>query len=93
MMMMLVVIPWDAVRYCDRLSIHENGSNETREELILKAYPPPSAKSDKIMDAPGIIVDMHSVILAWYLPEVLPMERQVRLPQTNMISNNHLRLV
>jgi hypothetical protein len=80
MMMMLDVIPWDAVRYCDRLSIHENGRNETREEVLLNAYPPPSAESDKILDAPGIIIDMHGVILAWYLPEVLPAERQVCLP-------------
>ena len=70
------ILPWDAVRYCNRLSIKDNGRNEVKEAAILKAYPPPSGTSEKIMDTPSIIVDMHGVILAWGLPGVLPMHRQ-----------------
>lgn len=43
----------------------------------MSAYPPPTEESAEMLSRPRIIVDMHGVILAWYLPDVLPEGRQV----------------
>ena len=75
-MQLLDTIPWDAVRYCDRLTIRENGQNAEREGIIQTAYPPPPTKS-VVQHRPTVVIDMHGVILAWYLPDVLPEKRQV----------------
>jgi hypothetical protein len=70
-------LSWDAVRYCDRLSIKENGRNQAKEDSILGCYPPPPNASDLVMNKPGTVVDRHGIILAWYLPNILPKQRQV----------------
>jgi hypothetical protein len=74
---MLVVLPWDAVRYDDRLTIKETGRNEEREERHKNAYPPRYDLWDTVTTKPSLVVDMHGVILAWYLPLVLSRDRQV----------------
>ena len=73
-----VVIPWDAVRYADRLSPRESGRNEEREAKLASEYPPPVDLLQMVVDVPSIVVDMHGVILAWYLPQVLSPKCQVR---------------
>jgi hypothetical protein len=74
----LDTIPWDSVRYCDRLTIRDNGQNAEREGIIQTAYPPPTTESSSVVQhRPMILMDMHGVILAWHLPNILPTERQV----------------
>jgi hypothetical protein len=74
-----VVLPWDAVRYCDRLTSRETGQHEERERQHAIAYPPIDDMEQTMISWPTVIVDMHRVILAWYLPGVLGTARQVSL--------------
>jgi hypothetical protein len=55
----------------------DNGCNSAKEAQLLNAYPPPACDPSKIHDQPMTLVDMHGVILAWYLPDVLGGVRQV----------------
>ena len=45
----------------------------------MKAYPPPLGLSDESFETRRVILDKHGVILAWYLLDILPPQRQVRL--------------
>ena len=73
-----VTLPWDAVRYSDRLTSRETGQHEEREKQHAVAYPPIGDMEPNKISRPTVVVDMHGVILAWYLPGVLGNARQVR---------------
>ena len=73
-----VVVNWDAERYASRLpkkaSKKETKAYQERETSLRKRYPPLNGVE---VSRPCIIVDMHGVILAWYLPGILKDSRQV----------------
>jgi hypothetical protein len=73
-----VVVNWDAQRYASRLPKKapnkETKSSQERETSLRKRYPPLNGVE---VSKPCIIVDMHGVILAWYLPGILKDPRQV----------------
>jgi hypothetical protein len=71
---------WDVTRYAERLpkkplKSGTKASNE-REELLRRRYPPPKGV---IASMPCIIVDVHGIIMAWYLLGILSDSRQVGL--------------
>lgn len=74
---MQVQVPWDVIRYSDRLTARSTGRNVMKEEELSRRYPPLSAEPFPMVNAPCIIIDIHGVILGWYLPEVLSLSRQV----------------
>ena len=73
-----MVVNWDAERYASRLpkkaSNKETKASQKRERSLRKRYPPLNGVE---VSKPCIIVDMHGVILAWYLPGILKNSRQV----------------
>ena len=74
-------VSWDAKCYLQKLpktSFKEGSKAAVNSRASLrKQYPPLPA--DDVNSCPCIIVDMHGVILAWYLPGALSKYRQVGL--------------
>jgi hypothetical protein len=85
-----VTIDWDIVRYCEKLTQKQTGSNDQVEEALKKAYPSWLAKGQDIpvLDLPATMLDMHRNILLWYLPLALREERQVHIYLRNRDSNS-----
>ena len=76
----VVFIPWDVDRYAERLSKRSTGHNEKEEDKLSERFPPPPDLKGKVFDKPIILLDLHSRILAWYVPEALTKKRQVSHP-------------
>ncbi len=77
-------VPWDATRYAERLPKKStNRPSKTAkytEDRLQKRFPPQTdLAAGKTLTRPCILVDMDSVILAWYLPGILDGSRQVSL--------------
>jgi hypothetical protein len=72
-----VRVPWDIARYSQRLPKVQRGNGmQATIEGQWERYPPFHPKVH--LSDPAIVVDMHGRIIAWYLPDVLTRERQVR---------------
>ena len=74
------MVKWDATCYADMLpknpSNRETQTAKTKEARLKLRYPP----LDRNMETTScIIVDMHGIILTWYLPGILSDSRQVSL--------------
>ncbi|GBE83145.1 hypothetical protein SCP_0501920 [Sparassis crispa] len=74
-------LQWDIDRYCDSLSIQPTGQNEVLEAELERKWPPPFGESEIRIDQPTTLVDMHRRILAWILPRVLILDRQMKMLQ------------
>ena len=75
-------VAWDATRYADKLPKNPAKSGTkaalASENSMRRQYPPLIDSDDEdTRSSPCIIVDMHGVILAWYLPGILEDSRQV----------------
>lgn len=53
---------------------HDYGKDEARETSLLAKVPP---GPPEVLDSPAIIIDKNGVVLLWYLPGALDVERQV----------------
>ena len=61
---------------------HRKGSKsaDAHEKSLRKRYPPRGDLAASIsLSSPCIIIDMHGIILAWYLPGILTEARQVNI--------------
>ena len=80
-MFTVVKLGWDAQCYSQRLpkGLLREGSKADRDlkASLRKQYPP--VEDTAVKTRPCIIVDLHGVILAWYLPGILSNSRQVGL--------------
>jgi hypothetical protein len=78
---MVVKLGWDAQCYSQRLpkGLLKEGSRAERDlkDSLRRRYPP--LMDTGVAIRPCIIVDVHGVILAWYLPGILSNSRQVGL--------------
>lgn len=74
-----VIIDWDIIRYCEKLTQKQTGTNDQVEEALRKAYPSRLAKGQDtpVLDLPATLIDIHGNILFWYLPMALREQRQV----------------
>lgn len=74
-------MPWDVVRYADKLpKRYLNPNSETskkKEARRQHRYPP--EKNEVTVSMPCIVVDMHGIIVTWYLPGILTNFRQAGL--------------
>ncbi|KAF9234143.1 hypothetical protein BU15DRAFT_79331 [Melanogaster broomeanus] len=52
---------------------HDYGKHEAREATLLAKVPP---GPPEVLDSPAIIIDKYGVVLLWYLPGALDVERQ-----------------
>jgi hypothetical protein len=72
------VVEWDIMRYAERLPKKplQSGTKASheKEESLRQQY---SLLNGVTASMPCIIVDMQSIILAWYLPGILTDSRQV----------------
>jgi hypothetical protein len=73
-----VVVNLDAERYASKLpkkNIYgDSNAKKNREASLRRQYPP---LNEVKVSRPCIIVDMHGVIVTWYLPGILSDSRQV----------------
>jgi hypothetical protein len=73
------VVGWDVTRYADRLPKNPSKpgtqASEKMEESLKRRYKP--LEKEVTVSTPCIIVDMHGVIVTWYLPGILSDSRQV----------------
>jgi len=73
-------VGWDVTRYAENLpkffSRPGTRASKQREESQRKRYHPLDGVKVSTL---CIIVDMHGIILAWYLPGILSNYRQVRM--------------
>ncbi|KAF8257003.1 hypothetical protein EI94DRAFT_1539140, partial [Lactarius quietus] len=72
---------WDVTRYADKLLRKpvNSGTKDARttETSLRKRYPLLNGSAAEVpISRPCIVVDMHGVILAWYLPGILRDSRQ-----------------
>jgi hypothetical protein len=77
----IVCVPWDAVRYGDRLNVRMSGRDDSAEAVLSKRFGPVTPDTQLYKD-PFILVDEHGIILGWYLPQLLSVQRQVRPVRT-----------
>jgi hypothetical protein len=75
---------WDVTRYADKLPRKAANSGTPtaleNEDRMKRQYPLRNDSAAELpISRPCIIVDMHGIILAWYLPGVLQDSRQVSL--------------
>lgn len=66
---------WDADRYADSLTPKQTGQNPKLEDRLSRAYP--ADHPGMYLNEPCVVVDIHGVILYWYLPDSLSTTRQV----------------
>ncbi|KAH9983365.1 hypothetical protein BJV77DRAFT_966873 [Russula vinacea] len=86
-----VKVQWDAARYAERapkntVNLQKSGTkggknsgtkaSKLKEASMKRLYPP---LNEVIVSEPCIIVDMHGIIMAWYLPGILKDSRQEHL--------------
>ena len=80
-----VALTWDAELLADEVGKRPRGQNMEREDQLLANFPPYSASNEvvsntmKMVKRPAIITDLRGRILAWALPEILSLSRQVCL--------------
>jgi len=88
-------VGWDVTCYADNLpkTLLRPGTraSDEKEELLKKWYP---SLEGVTASKPSIIVNMHGVIVAWYLPGILSNSRRVcSFSVSNHIENlTHLRM-
>lgn len=70
-----VKLGFDILRYNDALGKNESGTNEAREEDLLKRFPPPA---DFTLRKPAILIDAGGRQILWYLPCAISRPLQVR---------------
>jgi hypothetical protein len=73
----LVKIPWDAARYADWIGPKMTGRNDQAEADVLRQFGPLSTSEPIMVEKPATLVNMHGVILGWYLPNVISVHQQV----------------
>lgn len=72
-----VKVPWDAVRYADRITPKMTGRNREAELELRMRFKPVSHGEPLVLDKPATLVDSHGVILAWYMPNLISLRKQV----------------
>ena len=77
MFISLVKVPWDSVRYADRIGPKMTGRNHRAEAELSRRFAPLSTTKPTIVQTPVTLVDVHGVILGWYLPNIISVRRQV----------------
>jgi hypothetical protein len=70
---------WSATRYRDRLTANQSGTNADRENPLLKKYPPIFDET-RLVTTPTTVRDKVGVLLLWYLPDILTIERKASFP-------------
>jgi hypothetical protein len=82
-------IGWDATRYADMVPKNPQNSgtkaSNKKEASLRQRYPP---LKNITASMPCIIVDMHGVILTWYLPGILTDARQVSVFVVPIVAEN-----
>ena len=53
------------------------GRNDRAEADVSRRFGPLSTSEPIVAEKPATLVDMHGVILGWYLPNVISVRRQV----------------
>ena len=56
----------DIVRYNEALNKEEKGTNDEREDDLLRRFPPAAQVT---LDTPAVVVDNGGRYLLWYLPD------------------------
>jgi hypothetical protein len=88
-----VSVEWDATRYAEMLP--KNPSKPGTKAAIEKEaslrlrYPP---LNEVTASTPCIIVDMHGIVLTWYLPGILSDSRKVGLFSLSDLLSDHNRV-
>ena len=77
---------WDCVRYSDQLNKKDHGMHDEQEEQLGNNYLWLLESAVVHVDAPMTVVDIHSIIMVWYLPEVLTSARQVNAMSNSLSS-------
>lgn len=72
-----VKVPWDAVRYTDRITPKMTGRNGDAELELCTQFRPVSEGEPLVLDKPATLVDAHGIILAWYMPNLISLIKQV----------------
>jgi hypothetical protein len=62
----------------------ENGRNERRERALLEMFPP--GHHTQYIEDPCVIMDPQNRLIAWYIPDALTNDIQVR-QQEHLLSN------
>jgi hypothetical protein len=73
-MLPTVKLDIDIVRYNEALGKEEKGTNEKREDDLLKRFPP---TAEITLDKPAVVIDNGGRYILWYLPEVISQLFQV----------------
>jgi hypothetical protein len=77
MVVCLVMVPWKATEYRDRMPPRPNGFDGVIEEELLQNFPQILKPPFPTISDPVCLVDYDGFILSWYLPECLTFSRQV----------------
>lgn len=72
-----VQLAWDIDRYSDAIGVGNTGQNVNLEAQLKARWPPLLPDATMVLDEPCVLIDQHSRILAWVLPGVLHVDRQV----------------
>ncbi|KII95853.1 hypothetical protein PLICRDRAFT_170451 [Plicaturopsis crispa FD-325 SS-3] len=75
-----IQLSWDVQRYNALLGSKPTGQQQQKEEALGRRYSPPPV-AEGIIQQPATVVDVHGVILLWYLPHVLSAARQEAIIQ------------
>lgn len=73
----VVRLSWDIDRYSDAIGVGNTGQNVNLEAQLKTKWPPLLPDTTVVLDEPCVLLDQHSRILAWVLPGVLHVNRQV----------------
>lgn len=66
----------DLVEYGKELRYMENGRDEDRERDLIERFPP--GHDTPYLNVPAVIMDCKERVIAWYIPDALTPEIQVR---------------
>ncbi|KII83082.1 hypothetical protein PLICRDRAFT_119852 [Plicaturopsis crispa FD-325 SS-3] len=75
-----VQLPWDAEHYNTHLGARPSGQQYKKEASLQSRYPA-LRLSEGVIDQPITVVDIHGVILLWYMPRALTASRQDNIIQ------------
>jgi len=66
-------------QYAEEIDEMESGQDEAYERYLLEKFPPPQEVS--YLEKPTTILDVKKRVIAWYVPNSLTKEIQVRIIQ------------
>ena len=74
-----VTVNVSAAKLQQVLKANDYGRDQEWEAKLLELFPP---ERQEFIDSPAMIMDNDSIVLLWYLPTALSIERQVRRQQS-----------